>query len=74
MGLEGLGFHPFSSRRHETPENDSDNAVDVDALTDPGHSGHRDAVRTIAHVDDEKRQKIAAWIKAEVAKLDGAPK
>ena len=73
MGLGGFGFHPFSSRHNETPDSDSENAVDVDALTDPGHPGHRDAVKTIAHVDDEKHEKITTWIKAELAKLDGVP-
>jgi hypothetical protein len=71
MGLGLFGFHPFSSSRNETPDADSENAVDTDALIDPSHPGHRDAVKTISHVDDEKHGKITAWIKEELGKLDG---
>jgi hypothetical protein len=71
MGLGGFGFHPFSSRRNETPDDDAGNAVDTDALVDPSHPGHRDAVKTIAHVDDQKHEKITAWIKGEIHKLSG---
>lgn len=69
-GLGGFGFRPFSSSRNETPD-DSENAVDTDALTDPGHPGHRDAIKTISHVGDEKHGKITAWIESEIHKLNG---
>jgi hypothetical protein len=70
-GLGLFGFHPFASSRNETPDDDSENAVDTDALTDPSHPGHRDAIKTISHVDDEKHEKITSWVKGEFHKLTG---
>jgi hypothetical protein len=71
MGLGGFGFHPFSSSRNEAPDADLENAVDTDALADPTHPGHRDAIKMISHVDDEKHGKITTWIQGELRKLEG---
>lgn len=42
--------------------------MDADALVDPNHSGHREAIKTISHVDDDKHEKITQWLKDELHK------
>jgi hypothetical protein len=39
-------------------------------LVDPDNPGHRDAIKTVSHVDDDKHDKFIAWIHNEIHKLD----
>ena len=69
--LGGFGFFPFFGGRHASQNND-DNAtpVDGDALVDPNHPGHREAIKTISHVDDDKHEKITQWLKDELHQIE----
>jgi hypothetical protein len=78
-----VGGEPFfHHRRHheddsaelESASSDSAPAtnatpIDCDALADAGHPGHRDAVRTIAHVDAGAHESILQRIAEELGKL-----
>ena len=70
-GFGGFGFFPFFGGHRASLSND-DNAtpVDGDALVDPSHPGHREAIKTISHVDDDKHEKIIQWLKGELHKIE----
>jgi len=44
--------------------------VDVDALMDSNHPGHRAAIKTISHVDADKHRKITQSLKDEVEQIE----
>jgi hypothetical protein len=70
-GLGNFGFFPFFGGHHTSKRDDDDaTPVDGDALVDPNHPGHREAISTVAHVDDEKHEKIMQWLKDELHKVD----
>lgn len=77
-GMRSFGFSPFFGGHHASKHDDDDDAtpVDADALVDPTHPGHREAIATISHVDDEKHEKITQWIKEELHRVEhgGEPK
>jgi|GEM_PF-1414850 len=70
-GFGGFGFFPFFGGHHASQSND-DNAtpVDGDALVDPNHPGHREAIKTISHVNDDKHEKITQWLKDELHQIE----
>ena len=70
-GFGGFGFFPFFGGHHASRRND-DNAtpVDGDALVDPNHPGHREAIKTISHVNDDKHEKITQWLKDELHQIE----
>ena len=70
-GFGGFGFFPFFGG-HRASHSDDNNAtpVDGDALVDPNHPGHRDAIKTISHVDDDKHEKITQWLKDELHRIE----
>jgi hypothetical protein len=69
--FSGFGFRPFfGGWNPAADENDTSTPVDGDALADPNHPGHRDAVATISHVDDDKHERILSWLHAEIHKLE----
>jgi len=68
-GFGSFGFFPYFGGWHVSKKRDDDSTpVDADALADPNHPGHREAIQTISHVDDEKHEKITAWLKDELHK------
>jgi hypothetical protein len=69
--IGGFGFFPFFGGHHSLQSKD-DNAtpVDGDALVDPNHPGHREAIKTISHVDDDKHEKITQWLKDELHQIE----
>jgi hypothetical protein len=70
-GFGGFGFFPFFGGRHASQSNDdSATPVDGDALVDPNHPGHREAIKTISHVDDDKHEKITQWLKDELHQIE----
>lgn len=72
-GLAGFGFLPFFGLRQRHPAatpDDGSTPVDSDALVDQNNPGHREAIQTISHVDDEKHENILQWIKDELHKLE----
>jgi hypothetical protein len=61
--------------RHKKPDGAPDDAgeapkVDCDALADPNHLGHREAVKTIAHVDDGTHEPMLTCIEDELEKFE----
>lgn len=67
----GFGFHPFFGGRHVSPSNDDNTTpVDGDALGDPSHPGHREAIKTISHVDDDKHEKITQRLKDQLHQIE----
>src|SRR5665213_1079235 len=60
-GFGSFGFFPFFGGHHASRRND-DNAtpVDGDALVDPNHPGHREAIKTISHVGPRYLHRPAA--------------
>jgi hypothetical protein len=64
-----VGGVPFF---HHKKRDDAEDVpkVDCDALADPNHPGHREAVTTIAHVDHETHESILRRIKEELEKFE----
>lgn len=77
VGLYGVGVGyvpwvggvPFFHHKKRDDDEDEGTKLDCDALVDPTHPGHRDAVTAIAHVDDATHETILTRIKEELAKL-----
>jgi hypothetical protein len=65
----GIPFFHHKKRDDEDDEPKDATPVDCDALADPDHSGHRDAVTAISHVDDAAHESILQRIREELAKL-----
>ena len=70
-GFGGFGFFPFFGGRHVSQNND-DNAtpVDGDALVDPNHPGHREAIKTVSHVDDDQHEETIQWLKGLLHQIE----
>lgn len=74
-GFLGMGYMPYVGGvpffHHKKRDDDAEDgkALDCDALADPNHPGHREAVTTIAHVDDATHESILKRIKEELAKV-----
>jgi len=70
-GFGGFGFFPFFGGHHSL-QNKDDNAtpVDGDALVDPSHPGHSEAIKTLSHVDHDKHEKITQWLKDELHQIE----
>jgi hypothetical protein len=76
-GIDSSGFSYFTSNHPLQNIDDNVTPVDGDALVDPDHPGHREAIKTISHVDDDKHEKIAQWLKNEIHRIErggGPPK
>jgi hypothetical protein len=69
-GLSGSGFSYFTSNHPLQNNDDNVTPVDGDALVDPNHPGHREAIKTISHVDDDKHKKITQWLKDELHRVE----
>jgi hypothetical protein len=68
-GVRGFGESDFSYFTSNHPlQNVDDNvaSVDGDALVAPNHPGHREAIKTLSHVDDDKHKRIIQWLKDEL--------
>jgi hypothetical protein len=79
VSLSGIGsplfgtvgtFSYFSNNHPLQNVDDNTTPVDGDALVDPDHPGHREAITTISHVDDGKHKKFAQWLKEELQKME----
>jgi hypothetical protein len=46
------------------------NQVDAQALADSEHPGHRDAIKSISHVDPAEHSKMIDWLKKELAQVE----
>jgi hypothetical protein len=69
-GLIGSGFAPFVRKRHMKSEQDDEpTPVNLDALANLNHPGHREAITTISHVDDDRHGQIIRWLRDELRKL-----
>ena len=70
-GFGNFGFYPYFGGWHRSKKKDDGiTPIDADALVDPNHPGHRDAIQTISHIDDEKHGKLIAWLEEELHKLE----
>jgi hypothetical protein len=69
-GFGSSGFSYFTSNHPLQNIDDNATPVDGDALVDPNHPGHREAIKTISHVDDDKHEKITQWLKAELHQIE----
>ncbi len=70
-GFGGFGFFPLFGDHHSSQsKDDSATPVDGDALVDPNHPGHREAIKTISHVDGDKHEKITQWLKDELHQIE----
>jgi hypothetical protein len=71
----GIGYMPYVGGvpffHHKKSDDTGDGPkVDCDALADPNHPGHREAVKTIAHVDDKTHESMMKRIKEELEKFE----
>lgn len=57
------GIIPFLRRHHVSQSNDDATPVDGEALVDPNHPGHREAIKVVSHVDDDKHEETVLWLK-----------
>jgi hypothetical protein len=61
--IDSLLFHPlFGSHRNKDEVAGAAN-VDIQALADPNHPGHREAITAISHVDPEQHSRVMEWLK-----------
>jgi hypothetical protein len=69
--MGGLGGFDYFSNNHPL-QNIDDNVtpVDSDALVDPNHPGHREAIKTISHVDDDTHKSITQRLKDELHRIE----
>lgn len=69
-GMDGSGFSYFTS--NHPLQNIDNNAVPVDgdALIDPNHPGHREAIKTISHVDEDGHKRITQWLKDKLSQVE----
>jgi hypothetical protein len=44
--------------------------MDGDALVGPNHPGHREAIKTISHVDGDTHNKFTGWLKGQIHKAE----
>jgi hypothetical protein len=44
--------------------------VDGDALVDPNHPGHREAIKTVSHVDDDQHEETIQWLKGLLHQIE----
>jgi hypothetical protein len=71
-GLGGYGnfgafqFHPWFGSHRKKDEDDSTTNVDSQALADPDHPGHREAIKAVSHVDPEQHSRLMEWLKKEL--------
>jgi hypothetical protein len=70
----GVGYMPWVGgtpffHHKKRDDDDEPKKVDCDALADPNHPDHRDAVTTISHVDDDTHESILKRIREDLAKL-----
>jgi hypothetical protein len=56
----------YASRRNE----ETGTPVDGDALVDPNHPGHLEAVRTVSHVDDDKHEETVQWLQGLLEQIE----
>lgn len=61
----GSWYSYFSSNPPLLGGDDDTSPVDGDALVNPDHPGHREAIKSISHVDDEKHEKFLQWLREE---------
>jgi hypothetical protein len=68
-----VGGEPFFHHKKKDDEDDKKadetTNVDCDALVDPSHPGHREAVTALAHVDEESHKTMMQRIRDELDKL-----
>ncbi len=65
-GESGGSWYSYFTSNHPLQNAEDDTTpVDGDALVDPDHPGHREAIKSISH-DDDKHRKIAQWLKDEL--------
>jgi hypothetical protein len=69
-GLSGSGFSYFASNHPLKNFNDDGSPMDGDALVDPNHPGHREAIKTISHVDGDTHNKFTGWLKGQIHKAE----
>ena len=65
----GFGFHPwFGSQSRD--DADGLNHIDAEALADPEHPGHRDAIKAISHIPPTAHSMLVDWLKKELAHVE----
>lgn len=53
-----LQFHPWFGSHRKKDEDGSATTVNTQALADPGHPGHREAVQMISHIAPQQHSKL----------------
>jgi len=72
-GFGGFGFFPFFRGHHAARHNDENaTQVDGDALVDPRHPGHREAIKTVSHVDDDQHEETVQWLQGFLHQIGDA--
>ncbi len=67
----GPGFLPHSGGHHSSQGVDvNSTSVDGDAHVDLNRPGHREALKTISHDDDDKYEKITQWLTDELQRIE----
>jgi hypothetical protein len=65
----GFGFYPWFGS-HRKKDDDGSSQIDAQALADPEHPGHRDAIKAISHTDPAEHSKMIDWLKKELAQVE----
>ena len=65
-GFGGVGFSYFTNNHPLQNVDDNSTPVDGDALVDPDHPGHREAIKTLSHIDKDRHERVTQWLKVEL--------
>src|ERR1700684_310607 len=69
-GISNSGFSYFTNNHPLQHLDDNAVPVDGDALVDSNHPSHREAIKTISHVDGDKHEKITQWLKDKIQQIE----
>jgi hypothetical protein len=59
-------FHPWFGSHRKKDRDPGATTVDSQALRDPSHAGHREAIKAISHGDPEQHSRLMEWFKKEL--------
>ena len=71
-GIGFVGYQSFGAwfRSHHKKDDNTASPVDTQALVDPNHPDHRDAIKSISHIDPQEHSKMIEWLKKVAAQVE----
>jgi len=74
FSVKGSGYSGIIAvlRRHYASRRKKDRVspVDGNALVDPNHPGHHEAIKSASHVDDDKHEETVQWLQGLLEQIE----